>query len=227
MGARATGRKAGDRTARRAGRPAPVAGPADAVARALVLGLFRGIVLAALLVALSPHSALAATPLRWLIEPDSSTVEFDFTMDGKPGQGVFRRFHGGGSFDPEHPEAATLTVTIDSASADFGSAVVNAFATSAEGFDSRNHPEVVYRLTGLEPLGGLGYRATGEVTIRGRSQMLETPVTLSVTETSARAEGRIEFDRRPFGLGVGPFSAMVDLAPTVAVHFILNARPQR
>ncbi|MCL5778468.1 YceI family protein [Limibaculum sp. FT325] len=181
-----------------------------------------------LLLAVSLAGRATAQDLpEWVIDPGASEVAFDFVLDGKPDGGVFRAFSGSGEFDAAHPEAATLAISIDTASVDLGNAIVNAFATSAEGFDSANHPEAVYRLTGLEPTGGDGYLARGVVTIKGRQQALETPITLGIGPNAARAEGRFEVDRTRFGLGVGPFSSLIDLEPMVGVHFVLNARRVR
>ena len=172
----------------------------------------------------APAQGAAGT---WVIEAATSEVAFDFVLEGKPDGGVFRAFAGEGTFDPARPGEARLSITIESGSVDFGSAVVNAFATSAEGFDSRTHPDIVYRLTALAPTGGDGYLAQGNVTIKGRTEALSTPITLSITDQAARAEGRFEVDRTRFGLGVGPFASLLDLEPMVGVHFVLNARPVR
>lgn len=195
--------------------------------------LRRLAVAAAVVAAVAMHAAGApaqgatGTPRGWAIEAATSEVSFDFVLEGKPDGGVFRAFAGEGTFDPARPGEARLSITIESGSVDFGSPVVNAFATSAEGFDSRTHPDIVYRLTALAPTGGDGYLAQGNVTIKGRTEALSTPITLSITDEAARAEGRFEVDRTRFGLGVGPFASLLDLEPIVGVHFVLNARPVR
>jgi polyisoprenoid-binding protein YceI len=188
----------------------------------------RGWRLSAGLAGLALVVPLWAAPLGaadWTIVPEGSGIEFTYTLNETPGRGTFRSFSGTGRFDEEMPEAATLDLTIETASVDLGNAIVNALATSAEGFDSANHPEAVYRLTTLEPEGDGRFLARGEVRIKGVTAALAVPIMLEIGTDAARAEGRIELDRRRFGLGVGPFASLVDLAPMVGVHFVLTARP--
>jgi len=146
--------------------------------------------------------------------------------DGEPTEGVFTRFAGEGRFDPAAPEEATLELRIESASIDLGDAKASAFATSAEWFDSANHPQIVYRLHALSRLEGDRYRAEGELTIRGRTRLIVTPIELEIGETEARASGTLRIDRRDYLLGVGPMSLFVDIGREVAVRFELVARPK-
>lgn len=185
------------------------------------------VLLAATSAAGPPPRATAAELPAWIVVAEGSSIQFDYVLDGKPASGVFRAFGGSGSFDAARPAAATLTLVIETGSVDLGSAIVNAFATSAEGFHSAGHPEAVYRLTALAPVSDGTYTASGTLTIKGRTAALSTPVTLSVTPEAARAEGLLRIDRTRFGLGVGPFAALIDMEPMVAVHFVLNARPVR
>jgi len=75
----------------------------------------------------------------------------------------------------------------------------------------------------LAPLDPPLYRATGDVTIRGETRALTTPVRLAFEEGRARASGRLEIDRTDFGLGVGPVSALVTVGERVTVAFDLVA----
>ena len=179
--------------------------------------------MAALALALVAGPAEAAT--EWKVEPEESRILFRYEADGKPTEGVFTRFSGEGRFDPKAPEEATLTLRIESASIDLGDPKASAFATSAEWFDSANHPEIVYRLDALTLLEGDRYRADGELTIRNRTRLIVTTVELHVGEQEARASGTIEINRKDYLLGVGPMSLLVDIGREVAVRFELVAHP--
>jgi len=162
---------------------------------------------------------------EWALVPDSSRVAFEYQRNGRPAEGLFGRFEGEGTFSPEAPESARLELRIDSASIDLGERLASAFATSAEWFDSANHPLVTYRLTSLAALGGDRYDATGDLTIRGRTLPVRSTITLTVNESSAHATGLLELDRRDYGLGVGPTAMFVEIGREVAVQFDLTARP--
>ena len=186
------------------------------------MGMARMVVLAG---AMHCFGQTCAAADEWAVRPDQSKIGFVYERAGQPADGHFTRFSGSGSFDPARPDQARLTLQIDSASIDLFDTLASAFATSAEWFDSRNHPGVVYQLTGLTALDDTRFQATGTITIRGESQVLRTPVTLDVSETSAHASGALDLDRRHFGLGVGPSAAFVEIGDRVSVRFDLVAEP--
>lgn len=181
--------------------------------------------------ALSTGPAPAASgSASWYADRDASRLAFVYERGGEAAEGSFSRFTARGAFDPERPREARLELRIRTESIDLGSRVESAFATSVEWFDSKAHPVAVYRLETLEPLGGDLYRAFGTLTIKGRERALVTDIALAMEETPegvrARASGRLEIDRRPFGLGVGPMAAFVTLGDTVEVAFDISAFPE-
>lgn len=180
---------------------------------------------AALAVGLAAAPLAAAT--EWAVDPSESRILFEYEADGKPTEGHFTEFAGTGRFDPAAPGEARLEVRIESASIDLGDAKAEAFATSAEWFDSENHPHIVYRLVGLTPLEGNRYRAEGELSIRGRTRPVTTTVELEIDEREARAAGTLRIDRTKYMLGVGPISLFVEIGREVAVRFELVAHPAR
>lgn len=184
----------------------------------------RGLVLGAAAAALVPGLPAWAREVDWQVAPAASRIGFAYSLNGKPAEGRFDAVTGGGRFDPADPSGALLEMRIAAGSIDLGNPVFSAFATSAEWFDARNHPEVVYRLTGLEPLGGPDYRAHGEIELRGRTGRSVSDIRLEVVEGEARASGRLSLDRTDYLLGVGPSSLVVDVGREVTVSFDLVAR---
>jgi polyisoprenoid-binding protein YceI len=168
-----------------------------------------------------------ADHVRWTIAPDESRIVFEYVRNGQAEDGTFGTFAGTGTFHPEAPGEATFEIEIASDSIDLGDAKASAFATSAEWFDARNHPEVVYRLRKLTPLGDDRYRAEGDLTIRGRTRPVATTITLDINGEDAHATGTLSIERKDYMLGVGPLSLFVDIGPEVAVRFDLTAHPVR
>ncbi len=172
-----------------------------------------------------PAGASAELGSSWAVLPDASSVRFDFVLDGKPRSGRFVRVEGEGRFDPERLLEAELTIRISAASIDLGNALFSAFAQSAEWFDARTHPEVVFRLTRLEPLGPGLYAALGDLSIRGRTRPARGELALEIEGGQARAVGRLDVDRLDYLLGVGPSALVVDIDRQVTVAFDLAAKP--
>jgi polyisoprenoid-binding protein YceI len=169
----------------------------------------------------------AAAATKWTVAPDQSRILFDYERNHRQAEGHFAVFTGSGMFDREAPGEATLELRIDSASIDLDDAMASAFATSAEWFDSANHPQVVYRLLKLTPEGGSSYRAAGELTIRGKTKPIETTITLEIGAGDAHASGSLRMNRTDYLLGVGPSAMFVEIGAEVAVRFELTAYPAR
>lgn len=171
--------------------------------------------------AIVPGVAAAAA---YVVDPSRSQIDFDYERAGTAAHGMFARFAAAGTFDPGHPDRATLDLRIESASIDLGEPLASAFATSAEWFDSRNNPDVSYDLVSLSPSGTGIYRARGTITIRGVSRPLESDIAVRVDADEAEVTGSFDLRRGDFGLGLGPSAAFVTIGPMVSVRFDLVAR---
>ena len=165
-----------------------------------------------------------AEAVDWRVDSARSKIAFEYLRDGAPARGVFTEFSGEGSFDPTAPGTAELDLWIESRSIDLYDALASAFATSAEWFDSKNHPQVHYKLVRLTPLGSDEFEAYGVLTLRGQSKYLTSRLKLLINESVALAQGAIEINRADYLLGVGPSAAFVDIGPEVTVSFDLVAQ---
>lgn len=160
---------------------------------------------------------------EWAVQPAASGIQFEYTSDGTPKTGIFARFEGSGSFDPENPAGAELLLKIDTSSIDLYDDLASGFAQSAEWFDSKNHPDVVYRLVSLELIEGTRYRAQGRLVIRGEERPITSEIDLAIEDDAAAAEGELRIVRGDYLLGVGPSAIFVDIGPEVVVSFDLQA----
>jgi len=172
---------------------------------------------------------VAALPSAWVVAPAESRILFQYERSGNAAEGTFDRFSGEGSFDHKAPDEARLELRIESDSIALGDPLYDAFATSAEWFDSAHHPQIVFRLMQLNPEAAGRYQAEGEVTIRGRTRTISAPVTLEIGREAgvetARAKGNLRVDRKDYLLGVGPLSLLADVGREVVVRFELIAHP--
>lgn len=181
----------------------------------------RVIAAALVLLALAPVSAWASA---WTTDPVASAITFRYILNGEAREGVFHKFQASGAFDQDAPEAADLDLRVQTRSIDLNNTLASAYATSAEWFDSKNHPDVQFRLAKLTHLGGSRYLAEGPLTIRGAMKPTSLELTLTFENGVARARGTLTIARRDFWLGYGPSMAVVDVGPDVAVDFDLSAR---
>ncbi|MEM8790267.1 MAG: YceI family protein [Pseudomonadota bacterium] len=178
--------------------------------------------LAGLIIALAAHPAAATS---WTVDRDQSQILFTYERAGQPDQGKFHEFSGEGFMDLAALENTRLWLRIESGSIDLYNGVASAFATSAEWFDSKNHPLVVFELTNIEQLSETEFLSRGDLTIRGKTQRVEVPIELKFKDGMAFASGDIKLNRRDYLLGIGPAAAFVTIGDVVSVNFALTALP--
>lgn len=181
----------------------------------------HGLKIAALVLWMMPMAVNAAT---WVVEPQGSSVAFDYMRNGNPATGTFATFKGTGEFNPDRPEDASITIRIDTRSIDLMDTMATAFATSAEWFDSKNHPFVIYELTELKPRPDGMYAAKGLLTLRGKTMPVSSVLDLDLDNGAAKATGTLRLNRVDYLLGVGPSAAFVEIGREVSVRFNLTGR---
>ncbi|MEM9046512.1 MAG: YceI family protein [Pseudomonadota bacterium] len=174
--------------------------------------------------------ALTFAPLEalakgWTVDQERSEILFTYERAGKPDTGRFHEFAGEGFLDLGKLEATRLWIRIESSSIDLNDSVASAFATSAEWFDSKNHPLVVFELTEIEQLNETDFISSGDLTIRGKTKRVEVPIQLTIKDGEAFAKGDIQIDRSDYLLGFGPGAAFVTIGDVVSVNFDLTAEP--
>jgi polyisoprenoid-binding protein YceI len=138
-----------------------------------------------------------AAPATYRLDPNHTMVLFSWSHFGFShptaelglGQGTL-------VFDPQHPEQATVEVTLPLAGLDF--------------FDSARYPLVTYKSTRVEPLGKDRFRVTGDLTVHGVTKPVVLDATLNrIGKHPMSGDPTIGFDatgtlkRSDFGVSMG------------------------
>ncbi len=196
-------------------------------ARSAMRSAPKGAAVAAALGALLAAAPAAAAPATWRIDPAASVVRFELTVNGAPREGRFADVSGVALFDPEDLSSARLTLDIDVGSLDLGDPLESGFALGADWFDAKNHPVARYRLARLGGREDDTFEALGDLAIKGTLKVIRTPVTVTFAGDAARATGSLTFDRRDFGVGVGPSALFVSVGAETSVSFEIVARREQ
>lgn len=162
---------------------------------------------------------------NWVIDQNGSTLGVQYVVDDKAEDGSFEEFSGTATFDPDALEDADLTFDVVTESIDVGDPFGTTFVKSVDWFDVEAYPKATYVLDRLELIEGDKYRAFGMLTLRGATHPVEGEMTVTITETEARATGETTFDRTEFKVGIGFSALFVEIGPEVKVLFDLTARP--
>lgn len=102
-------------------------------------------------------------------------------------RGHFTEFSGYVEGDPDSPAGARGQVTVDLFSVNTNSEMRDNHLRSSDFFEADKHPQMTWKLTGIEKTGDDTYQVKGELTLKGVTR----PLTLNAT-----LEGRIP---DPFG----------------------------
>lgn len=115
----------------------------------------------------------------WTADPAHSSVEFAVKHMGiATVRGRFSEFDATAELD-ESLDPTVVSATIKAASITTGADQRDEHLRSPDFFDVEQYPTIEFRSTGIEPLGGNRYQATGDLTMHGVTK----PVTLELERT--------------------------------------------
>jgi polyisoprenoid-binding protein YceI len=151
----------------------------------------------------------------WQLDPYHTQIEFSAKHLGMMTvRGSFDEFSAKADIDPDHPEAASVEVTISTASIRTNHPVRDNDLRSGNFLEVEKYPEMTFKSTGVQAAGPDHYTLTGDLTIKGNTR----PVSLDVTRYGEFNDpgmmghriaysATTKINRREFGLS---FNAILD-----------------
>jgi polyisoprenoid-binding protein YceI len=161
--------------------------------------------LATLLFAIATCACAADIP-NWTVDPAKSRLGFSGTQTGEPFRGSFAGYKAAIAFDPAHPEAAHIKVTVDLSSATTGDTQRDTALPGDDWFDIAHFPQATFTSDTIRKKSDGGYEAVGTLTLRGISRPLTLPFTLEINGASAHAKSHAMLVRTAFGIGQGQWA---------------------
>ncbi len=173
----------------------------------------------ALLVALAtvPFAANAQQKLV----PAQSEIAFVSKQFGVPVGGKFKKFDAEVAFDPKKVDAAKVNFTVDLLSADIGNNETEAELKKPGWFNSAKVPQAAFTSTSVKALGGGKFEFAGKLAIKGISQNVVVPVTLTQAAGVTKAVGSFTLKRLDFKIGDGEWNDVSLVANEVVVNIKL------
>ncbi len=165
-----------------------------------------------------------ASPADWVSQADPGTLAIAPQFEGQEIPGAFRRFEVVLAGRPGVDDHATLTVRVDIASASFDDGDVEEEVAGPDWFDFARFPEAEFRSDRIEPDADRGFRATGRLTIKGRTTALTLPFRFRVEGATARIAGAVVLDRRSFDIGSGDWATDDSIGFEVPVRYDARLR---
>jgi polyisoprenoid-binding protein YceI len=173
------------------------------------------------LAAALPWSARAAEYRQ--VQTDQSAITFAYQQMGVAMEGKFKKFTGQLRFDPDRPESAKAAVEVDLASIDTGSAESDQEVAGKTWFNTQAFPMARFETHSVKALGDHRYEATGQLTIKGKTQDVVIPATFAAQGQTGVFEGRFTLHRGDFAIGEGPWAKFDVVANEVQIQFRITA----
>jgi polyisoprenoid-binding protein YceI len=150
----------------------------------------------------------------WQLDPYHTQVEFSAKHLGMMTvRGHFAEVSTTADLDPDHPEAASVQATIQTASIRTHNETRDNDLRSSNFLEVDKYPVITFTSTSVEPAGQDRYTLTGDLTIKGNTR----PVVLQVTKYGEFNDpmmghriayaARTQINRQDFGLS---FNMMLD-----------------
>lgn len=115
----------------------------------------------------------------WQLDPYHTQIEFSAKhLAMMTVRGYFDEFSATADIDPEHPETASVEVTISTASIRTNNGIRDNDIRSSNFLEVDKFPLITFESTSVIPAGPDRYTLTGDLTIKGNTR----PVTLEVTK---------------------------------------------
>lgn len=154
--------------------------------------------------------------------PAGSELVFVSRQMGVPVEGRFRKFDAQVSFDPAKPAAARIKVVVDVASATLGVPQTDADLPKPVWFNTAKFPQAVFESSAVKAAGPGRYEVSGKLSLKGVTQDVVVPVTLTQAGTITSASGTIPLRRLVFKVGENEWADTSMVADEVQLRFKLN-----
>jgi len=167
-----------------------------------------------------------AQPKPAVLQAGGSEINFTTRQMGVPVEGRFGKFSAQITLDPKRPETGSVAFTIDTGSARFGSAELDAEVPKPIWLSVAKFPQASFQSTTIRAAGPGRFDVAGKLTIKGIVRDVSVPVQVTQTGAGAAAvstaSGSFAIRRLVFQVGEGEWTDTSLLADDVQIRFKLQ-----
>lgn len=153
--------------------------------------------------------------------PAQSEIVFVSKQMGVAVDGYFKKFDAQLAFDPAKLATSKIAFTVEMGSATLGVPEADAELPKAVWFNVPGFPKATFQSSAIKALGGGKYEVVGQLTIKGRSNPVTVPVTLTQAGGTTTATGTFAIKRLAYAIGENQWSDTSMVADEVQVKFKL------
>jgi polyisoprenoid-binding protein YceI len=163
--------------------------------------------------------ACSLPALAQQLVPAQSEIVFVSKQMGVPVEGRFQKFNAKIVFTPSKPDQANIAFTVDMTSATLGVKETDAELPKAEWFNTAKFAQASFQSTSVKALGAGKFEVAGKLSIKGATQTVLVPVTLTQAGANTSAVGAFALKRLAFKIGDNEWSDTSMVADDVQVKF--------
>jgi polyisoprenoid-binding protein YceI len=150
-----------------------------------------------------------------------SEISFTTKQMGVPVDGKFSRFSAQIALDPKQPETGSVAFSIDTSSARFGSAELDAEVPKATWLNVPKFPQASFQSSSVKAAGAGKFEVAGKLSIKGSVRDVVVPVQVIQTAGTSSASGSFTIKRLDFKVGEAEWADTSLLANDIVVRFKL------
>lgn len=161
------------------------------------------------------------------VQVKQSALSFGYQQMGVAMEAKFNKFAAQLSFDPARLADAQARIDVTLASIDTGLHDADEEVAGKLWFDTKAYPFASFVSTGIKPLGGDRYQASGKLTIKGRTLEVFAPVTFHSIGNRGVFDGSFNIKRLAYAIGTGEWADIGTVADDVQIkfHLVVLAAP--
>jgi len=159
----------------------------------------------------------------WKKIDEESHLKFTAKQQGEAFTGEFETFDTVIVFDSANLETASIKATIDITSVAAGSKDRDGALPGRDWFFVKKFPNAVFQSTDFSKTGDDSYEAAGILSIKGVSQPLTLPFSLTITDGIADMNGQVTIDRTLWEVGSGAWSTDEWVSTAVVIDIKIKA----
>jgi len=153
-----------------------------------------------------------------------SSIIATFSQEGVPVDAPFTSFSGDIVYDAGNVAASTARIEVFTGSLDLGDETYNEEVRKKEWFDSVTYPNATFQSTTIEAVANGEFKATGELTIKGKAQTITITIAVAIAAAEAPEgkafDGAFEMSRAAFGIGEPLWDEVLDDIVKVRFHLV-------
>ncbi len=125
-------------------------------------------------------AAVQAAPVTYTLDPDHTQVLFSWSHFGYSNPSASLGLDVGTLvFDEHHPERSSVQVSLPLGTLDTHVAALDSHLKQADFLDAAKYPQVTFKSTHVQSLGGGKFTVTGDLTIHGVTRSVDLDATLN------------------------------------------------